>query len=114
MNSKHSRERVLVELDLLAQPSLQLKYETTLQGRAGHAPSELIERFCSDIFAPKSQEFLSEFSDSELKSLCHLYGLMIEASSTKYPAVDAMLKDPAWRKVVTLAKELYVQLSRGA
>src|SRR5689334_19090418 len=109
MNYEDIRLRVVKELRMLSLPSLQLEYEMDLANHAGHAPSELIEGFCTDIFSPKSADFVSAFSDSELKSLCHLYGLMIEASSVRHHTVSELLQDPSWRKVVALAKELHVQ-----
>jgi hypothetical protein len=108
------RARVLSELELLATPSLQLQYEEELRGKAGHVPSELIEAFCSDIYAPASTEFISVFNDGEMKSLSHLYGLMTEASLSTHSTVSSMLKDPAWRKVVALAKDIHSQLGSRA
>jgi hypothetical protein len=100
------RNAVVDELRLLSLPSEQLAYEACLTS-AGHAPSELICRFCDDLYHPKSAEFVTAFSESELKALAHLYGLMCEAGLSTYASVTEMLKSPAWRRVVALAKDLH-------
>lgn len=105
------REVILAELELLSSPSAQLAYETSLT-RGGHAPSELISRFCDDLFRPCDLAHDGSFRDDEIKDLAHLYGLIVEASRTQHETVAAMLKDSAWRKVVALAKELCLRLGR--
>jgi Uma2 family endonuclease len=44
-----------------------------------------------------------QFTEDELKSLAQLYGLIVEVSNRRHPTVEAMLKDPLWRRVVALA-----------
>jgi hypothetical protein len=75
--------------------------------QSGHAPSELIDGFCSDLYNPKNEELISSFSKDELKELAHLYGIMVEASQENSQSVASMLKSPTWRRVIELAKELY-------
>jgi len=102
------RASIIDQIRFVASPSEQLAYERTLAGNAGHAPSELVEMFCS-LFHPKSEHFIAAFSSDELRDLAHLYGLIVEASRSSdsdYTSVSEMLKDPKWRRVVELAKEL--------
>ncbi len=106
------RKLVIDVLEMLSSPSAQLAYEKSLVV-AGHAPTELISVFCDDVFNPKSPEFIAEFSNEELKELAHLYGLMIEISTLRHSEVADMLKDPAWRRVVSIAKDLHTQIRRG-
>ena len=113
MNADKIRTRVLDELQLLSQATAQLDYEAALASHSvGHAPSELIEVFCTDLFMPKAPNFVDAFTEPELKSLARLYGLMVEAGKTKHHTVRDLLKDPAWRRVIALAKEMHVELSR--
>jgi hypothetical protein len=95
-------------VELLSQPSLQLEYERSLTV-AGHAPSELVSVFCAD-YHPKNPAFIDAFSEDELKDLAHLYGLIVEASTSDYSTVGQMLKDPKWRRVVAVAKDLMPRL----
>lgn len=108
------RHTVLATLHLLAHPSEQLKYEQKISGEAGHAPSELVSAYCDDLYHPKSQHFIDSFSDSELRDLAHLYGLIVEASKTAHRSVAEMQKDHAWRKVVALAKVLEPRFAGAA
>ena len=112
MNVGGIRMRVLDELRLLSQASAQLDYEAALSHGVGHAASELIEGFCTDVYAPKAPDFVGAFTEGELKSLAHLYGLMLEARRTGHHAVGDLLKDPAWRRVIALAKEMHVEFAR--
>ena len=100
------RKTIIEEIYLLSLASEQLAYEKSLIN-AGHAPTELIGRFCDDLFNPKGSEFNSSFSNEEIKELAHLYGLMIESSNKSYSTVSEMLKDENWRRVISLAKEIY-------
>ena len=112
MEKNSSRAAIIRELQLLSLPSRQQEYQASLIAGAGHAPTELIESFCTDLFSPKAPEFLSDFSEEEVKALAHLYGLIIEAGKNHYVTVEDMLRDSAWRKVISLAKELYVDFHR--
>lgn len=96
--------QVVGEIELLSHPSEQLEYEQSLT-HGGHAPTELIEMFCSR-YHPKSPEFLAAFTVDELCDLAHLYGLLREVARTPFSTVSEMLKDRDWRRVVTLAQEL--------
>ena len=106
------RQSIISELRLLSSPEKQLEYEKSLT-TAGHAPSELICGFCDDLFHPKSQAFIDTFTNDELKSLAHLYGLLSEVARSEYPTVACMLEDKRWRDVISLAKEIYSQLSKA-
>ncbi len=115
MNTDSIRLRVLDELRVLSQSADQLDYEAALISHgAGNATSELIAVFCTDLYTPKAPDFVDAFTEAELKSLAHLYGLMVEAARTKHHTVRELLKDPAWRRVISLAKEIHVEISRSA
>jgi len=107
--SVSSRASVSETVQLLANSSDQLEYERSLTN-AGHAPSELISMFCDDLYHPKDERFLSAFSDEELRSLAHLYGLLCEAALNPQPSVSALLKTPSWRRVLTVAQDLSERL----
>jgi hypothetical protein len=74
MDSKSIRDSVLQEIIVLSEPSRQLAYERSRQNHVGVAHIELIEGFL-DVFWPKAPESIAAFSESQLKSLAHLYGL---------------------------------------
>jgi hypothetical protein len=99
-------------VELLAKPSAQLAYEASLT-RAGHAPTELVSAFCDDLFHPRELAGCGEFTNDELKSFAHLYGLVIEVGHALHASVAAMLKDPLWRRVVTVANDLLGRLAAG-
>ncbi len=100
------RESIIDTIRILSLASEQLTYEKSLT-HAGHAPSELIEMYCSDLYNPKSEDFISSFSNDELKELAHLYGLISEVPKDDFPTVTDMLKNPKWRRVIELAKKIY-------
>jgi hypothetical protein len=104
------RTKIIEELEMLSSASKQLEYETTLAAVAGDAPTELAEVFCTDLFNLKNPELISAFSNDELKMLAHLYGLVVEATRALHPTVTEMLKDPAWRRVMSVAKDLRAEL----
>ena len=54
----------------------------------------------------KMQYLLKLFSSEELRHLAHLYGVIVEASATRFLTVAEMLKDPNWRRVVEVAKSI--------
>jgi hypothetical protein len=97
------RDAVLEHVELLSRPSAQLEYGV---------PGELVAGFCSDLYHPKSAEFLGAFTEGELKELAHLYGLLVEASRLQSPSVPDLLKQPQWRRVVEFAKDLAVALRK--
>jgi hypothetical protein len=103
------RSSIIAELELLSKPSAQLAYEESLSN-AGHAPTELHCVFCDDLFHPRELVLGGEFSDDEIKDLAHLYGLMVESWGSNHATVGAMLKAPAWRRVIELAKQLHERL----
>ncbi|QDV26951.1 hypothetical protein [Aureliella helgolandensis] len=99
------RASIIDHVELLAEPSAQLRYEESLVD-AGHAPTELISMFCDDLFDPKSESFVDAFTREEHKELAHLYGLLAEAAQSEHTSVPQMLKDPIWRRVVQLSQQL--------
>ena len=102
------RQSVREHLELLAHPSKQAQYESSVP--VAHVHGELVAGFCSDLFRPKSKEFVDAFSEDELKDLAHLYGLLMETGRLRVASVNELLKQPEWRRVVTFAKELFEHL----
>ena len=98
------REAIAENISLLASPSAQLAYEKDVP--IADVPAELVCMFCDDLYHPKSAGFIAEFSESELKDLAHLYGLLVEASAIKASSVAELLKEECWRSVVKTAKNL--------
>ena len=98
------RKSTIEMIELLSLPSEQLEYERNVP--IADVPAELICGFCDDLYHPKSESFLAEFSENELKALAHLYGLLSEAAKVTVPSVTELQKRPEWRSVVSLAKEL--------
>ena len=109
--AKAIRKAVIEELELLAQASLQVKYEPDVP--VADIPAELVCRFCDDLFHPKSQTFLDAFSEEEIKELAALYGLLHFASKaiddTEFLSVADLQKKPEWRAVMNFAKELQLR-----
>lgn len=68
--SKQYRNRVVEEIELLARPSEQMKYEHDVP--IANVPAELICGFVDDLYHPKSEMFLNAFTEQELKSLAEL------------------------------------------
>lgn len=100
------REIIIDELEILSLASKQLAYEKSLVV-CGHAPTELFEVFCDDLFHPSSETMRECFSHDEIKELSHLYGVMMETVNEDYLTVSDMLKDLKWRRVMSLAKEIH-------
>jgi hypothetical protein len=98
------RQSIIDEIDLLAHPSKQLQYEKDVPSADVYA--ELLCGFCDDLYHPKSEEMLSQFTEDELKGLAHLYGLLREAVGLKTHSVIELVKHPKWRAMVAVAKEL--------
>lgn len=105
------RQSVVEHVELLARPSAQLEYKVNVPIADVHA--ELVEGFCSDLYHPKSAQFLDAFTERELKELAHLYGLLAESSLERTLPVAELLKQPQWRRVVEFAKDLVVTLRAG-
>ncbi len=113
--SKQYRKRVIDEIEGLASPSDQIKYEHDVP--IADVPAELICGFVDDLYHPKSKLFLNAFTEQELRSLAELYGMMCIASKafTKHycRSVAAIQKLPEWRSVMAFAKDLVVELKRN-
>lgn len=105
------RDSIIKEIELLAHPSLQLQYEKEVP--QANVPGELICGFCDDLYHPKSPQFLDQFSESELKDLSHLYGVMCEAAKLEAASVQELLLNPKWRAVVSVAKELHAYYGKN-
>jgi hypothetical protein len=73
-------------------------------------PAELVETG-SDLFQPKSHEYVESFSEDELRDLAHLYGLICEAARLQVASVTDLQKQPEWRRVIAVAKELAARLA---
>ena len=98
------RIAIVENIALLASSSAQLAYEKDVP--IADVPAELVCMFCDDLYRPKSTQFISEFSESELKDLAHLYGLLVEASKIEASTVTELLKKERWRTVMQAAKNL--------
>ena len=105
------RSAIIQEIELLSLPSKQMEYEKNVP--IANVPAELICCFCDDLYHPKSEDFLSQFNESELKGLAHLYGVLVEASKFNSKSVAELLKQEKWRVVVSLAKELNAYYARA-
>ncbi|MGM0564284.1 MAG: hypothetical protein ACQES2_08135 [Pseudomonadota bacterium] len=105
------REAIIEEIDLLAHPAKQLEYEKNVP--IANVPAELICGFCDDLYHPKSEQMLSEFTEDELKELAHLYGVLCEAARLDVVSVLDLIKLPKWRAVVAVAKELNAYYERN-
>jgi hypothetical protein len=106
------RQLVVSHLELLSQPSLQLDYEARVAIANVHG--ELVSGFCSDLYHPKSQQFLDAFSEDELRDLAHLYGLLMESGQIRASSVADLLKHAHWRRVVAFSKDLAAEMrARG-
>jgi hypothetical protein len=104
-DSKAYRQRVIDEIEGLASPAVQKKYEHDVP--IADVPSELICGFVDDLYHPKSELFLNAFTSDELKSLAELYGRLCIASDafTKHEchSVADIQKLPEWRSVMAFA-----------
>ena len=107
----NARERVLEYLELLSQPSRQVEYETSVPLANSH--SELVRWFCDDLFHPKSQAFLDAFTETEIKDLARLYGLLIESRQLRASSLADLLREPEWRRIARFAQELFAKMDAG-
>jgi hypothetical protein len=98
------RQSVREYLDLLSQPSRQIEYEARIAPANSHG--ELVSWFCSDLFRPKSPQFLEAFTENEVKHLARLYGLLIESGLLRASSVADLLREPEWRRIARFAREL--------
>ena len=102
------RSRVADYIGLLASVEEQMAYEQAV----AHAPVpvEIIQGFASDLYHPKSPDFVDAFSDSELKSIARLYGIVCAASDGLTAnggcSVSDALKTSGWRAMMSYAKTL--------
>ncbi|MEO0556555.1 MAG: hypothetical protein AAF170_00085 [Bacteroidota bacterium] len=105
------RASVVAYVELLASASAQARYERDVP----HAfvPGELIEAD-DQLLHIKSPAYVDAFTDAEHRDLAHLYGLIREAAPVEASTVAELQKRPEWRRVMTLAKNLAVQLNRNA
>lgn len=113
--SKDYRKRVVEEIELLASPSDQMKYERDVP--IADVPAELVCGFVDDLYHPKSELFLNAFAEQELKSLSELYGMICIASKVfnnmDRLSVSDIQKVPEWPSVMAFAKDLVVELKRN-
>jgi hypothetical protein len=98
------RQSVREYLDLLSQPSRQIEYEARVAPANSHG--ELVSWFCNDLFRPKSPQFLEAFTESEVKGLARLYGLLIESALLRATSVTDLLREPEWRRIARFAQDL--------
>ncbi|MDA0768442.1 MAG: hypothetical protein O3A92_16655 [Verrucomicrobia bacterium] len=96
------RKSIIEMVELLSLPSKQIAYEKHVP--IADVPAELICGFCDDLYHPKSETFIAEFSEDELKRMAHLYGLLSVAAKIPVQSVTDLQRCPEWRSVVSLAK----------
>ena len=83
------RSAILSYLELLSAPSKQLEYEKSVPSVNVHG--KLIAGFCSDLYHPKSPDFIAAFSEDELRDLGHMYGLLMESGRVRASTVHELL-----------------------
>jgi len=105
------RDSIIEEINLLAHPSKQLQYEKDVP--IANVPAELVCGFCDDLYHPKSEGMLAAFTVEELKGLAHLYGVLCEAANLEVSRVIELKKEPKWRTVLAVAKELNAYYERN-
>lgn len=105
------RGRVVEVLQLCGSAEAQLKYEESVP--MANVPSELLA-FIGDVYQPKSPEFISAFTDGELRTLARIYGLAMEASGKPISSVRELLKMAEWRRVMALASQALREFSHAA
>ncbi len=98
------RKSIIDCIELLSLPSKQLEYEKNVP--IANVPAELICGFCDDLYHPKSERLIAEFTEEELKGLAHLYGMLCESTTETTSSVKELLKTEKWRSVVWIAKDL--------
>lgn len=99
-------------IELLSLPSKQMEYEKNVP--IAEVPAELICGFCDDLYHPRSESFIAEFSEDELKAMTHLYGLLSEAAKVSAHSVTELQESRKWRSVVSLAKEMSAHYKRNS
>ena len=105
------RQSVIEYLDLLSHPSQQLEYDAKVP--IAHIHGKLVSQFCGDLFHPKSQQFLDAFTETEIKDLARLYGLLMETGRLRVSSATDLLTQPQWRRVVEFAKDLRAVMDSG-
>ncbi len=112
--SKQYRMHVIEEIELLASPPEQMKYEREVP--IANVPAELICGFADDLYHPKSELFLNAFTEQEQKSLAELYSKICVASDAfsehDCHSVADIQKLQEWRTVIAFAKTLLAELRR--
>ena len=103
-----TRSRVTEVVGLLASAAEQFEYERAVPHVA--VVDELIESFVTDTYHPKSPDFIAAFSESELRDLAELFGLVRAAGrhmrESRIASVAQLQKLPEWRSVMARAKQL--------
>ena len=110
------RSAVIDCVSLFASAAAQAEYEREVPHES--VPVEMIEIFATDLYHPKSQDFVDSFSESELKSMSRVYGAICSVSES----LDAkpvrcgleLQKMPEWRTVMVIAKRLSEEMKRQA
>ena len=103
-----ARDSVLSAVQLLASASAQSNYERGVP--LASVPAELAEA-AGDLYQPRRREYVEAFTDDELRDLAHLYGLVREAAPGQVASVAELQKQPGWRRVMAVAKDLAARLA---
>ncbi len=74
------------------------------------------EILCSidDVYHPKHTDFVAAFSVEEHRDIAHVYGLVCEVELSDTATISDLQSDPRWRRVVTVAKDVYSRISSDA
>jgi hypothetical protein len=96
---------------MLASASEQMEHEKSVP--LAFVPGELFA-FADDLFRPKQPDYVASFTEDELCDLAHLYGLVRESSLVEVATVVELLKQPSWRRVRAVAKEVGARLDRAS
>jgi len=109
------RESLLDCLSALGSQGSQLEYQKSVP--IAYVPSELASQFFDDIFHPKSPQFISEFSEEELKDVAvfagflHIASKQVEGAGS--PPLQEVLKLTRWREMMDQAKLTCERLKRN-
>ena len=111
--SRSCREGVIASIEVLASPSVQLKYE--LDVPIAQVPFEVVYGF-ENVIRFKSEVFVNAFTEQELKSLAELYGMccIADRAIKDCHSMVEVHKVPEWRSVMNFAKDLVVELKRSS
>ena len=112
-NSVSYRSSYINLLTTLSSGQEQLDYEKNVP--IAYVPGELLCQFFDDLYHPKSNDFVNEFSEDELKEIGVFSGFFQiawdEVEKLDLPPVTKVLALPEWRSMMKRAQFLKTQLT---